>query len=105
MRVIKAALAALSFMLAGSASAAIVVNGDFEDVNSSTPGAGLANGRSLSTLATSGGGWDIYSALPGWTTVEGAGIEVQTNRTLRSIDAHSGQHYIELDSRKNSTMM
>ncbi|MEL7465066.1 MAG: VPLPA-CTERM sorting domain-containing protein [Pseudomonadota bacterium] len=95
-------------MFAGSASA-VVFNGDFEDVSSSNPGLGLVNKRPIDTLASGPGkSWDVYTSIPGWTTAAGAGIEVQTNRTLNSIDAHSGQHYIELDSHpspnSNSTM-
>lgn len=90
-------------------SANLVWNGDFENTSFSNPNTGLVNGNTLANLATGpGASWDVFETIPGWTTADGAGIEVQTNRTLRSIDAHSGQHYIELDSHprrtSNSTM-
>lgn len=93
-----------SVFVAGAASAAtIVFNGDFEDTASSVPGTGLVNGQAISNLATGpGASWDVFTKIPGWTTASGAGIEVQTNRTLSSIDAQSGQHYIELDSHPRS---
>lgn len=100
---------AIALGLLAAPAHAVVINGDFEDTSSSTPGAGLANGAQLSQLATGPGqSWDVFTSIPGWTTTAGAGIEVQTNRTLGSIDAHSGSHYIELDSHpkpnSNSTM-
>ena len=100
----KLCAAALICVLAVPASAAVVTNGDFEDTSSSTPGHGLVNGQELNSLNVGGGAtWDVYRSIPGWTTEAGAGIEVQTNRTLSSIDAHSGSHYIELDSHPRST--
>lgn len=94
--------------LTAPATAATLINGDFESVSNPSE-VGLVHGRQLSTLANTGSGWDVYDTLPGWeTTVNNnnamtAGIEIQTNRTLGSIDAHSGQHYVELDSHPNST--
>jgi len=86
-------------VLPASAEAVSIVNGDFEDVSSHSPGAGLANGAALPSLASGpGASWDVFTSIGGWTAVNGPGIEVQTNRTLGSIDAHSGEHYIELDS-------
>ena len=92
-----------SVFLVGAASAStLVVNGDFEDT--SLAGGGLVHGQELADLATGpGSSWDVYTTIPGWTTASGAGIEVQTNRTLTSIDAQSGQHYIELDSHPSPT--
>ncbi len=65
--------------------------GDFEDTTTLDP-TGLVKGNKLSNLATTGSSWDVFSEISGWKTTAGAGIEVQTNRTLGSIDAHSGQH-------------
>lgn len=94
-----------AFVVAGlfwalPASAVTVVNGDFEDVSSSAPGLGLANGNAIGALAGGSGkqSWDVYTKLPGWTTVFGPGIEVQTKNTVGQIDPHSGDYYIELDS-------
>lgn len=95
----------LTALFVGStASAATVTNGDFEtDFN----GAGQF-GSTFSGLGT-GRSWDVWQDIAGWTTTAGPGIEIQTNRTLSAIDAHSGQHYIELNSHggnggSNSTM-
>ncbi|WP_306141978.1 hypothetical protein [Roseibium sp. MMSF_3412] len=101
-----ASFASAALLVSGAASA-MIINGDFEDVTTMDP-TGLVNGNKLSNLATTGSSWDVFSEISGWKTTNGAGIEVQTNRTLGSIDAHSGQHYIELDSHpranSNSTM-
>lgn len=85
---------------AGPAAAVTVVNGDFEDVSGSTPGLGLANGNAIGSLAggSGKGSWDVYTSIPGWISVFGPGIEIQTDNTVGQIDAHSGQHYVELDS-------
>ncbi len=102
--------AALALAIVGSAAAAPVVNGSFEDTSSSNPAFGLVNGNSLGSLAggSGTGSWDVFTSIPGWTTTSGAGIEVQTNPTLGSINAQEGVHYVELDSHpsanSNSTM-
>lgn|GEM_PF-1218829 len=87
----------------GAAAATIVVNGSFE---AGVPGdpAGLDNGLHFAALPATGGGWDRWTALDGWTTVAGPGIEVQTDRTLPGIDAQDGQYYVELDSTANAAM-
>lgn len=106
-----AASAALALAIAGSAAAAPVMNGSFEDTSSSDPTDGLVNSNKLPDLAggTGTGSWDVFTSIPNWTTTSGAGIEVQTNATLGSIDARpGGEHYVELDSHpsanSNSTM-
>jgi hypothetical protein len=92
-------------VLAAPASAAtIVINGSFEDgVPGNTPG--LNNGATFANMPTSGPSWDRWTAINGWTTASGPGIEIQSNRTLGSIDAHSGSYYVELDSNGNSRMV
>lgn len=102
------AAAAMLVALAGVPAHAVVVNGNFEDT--SVGGTGLVNGKSLSGLASGpGASWDVYRAIAGWTTTAGSGIEVQSNRTLGTIDSHGGGSlYVELDShpgpRSNSSM-
>ncbi|MEL7525062.1 MAG: hypothetical protein AAFN16_04800 [Pseudomonadota bacterium] len=95
-----ASFASAVLLVAGSANA-MIINGDFEDVTTLDP-TGIVKGNQLSNLATTGSSWDVFTEISGWKTASGAGIEVQTNRTLGSIDAHSGQHYIELDSHPRS---
>jgi hypothetical protein len=77
--------AALTLASLGTAQAATVVNGSFEDHPA------VSN-------------WAVFDTIPGWTTTSGAGIEIQTNATLGTIDAHDGNSYVELDSHNNSSM-
>lgn len=103
---LKTMLTALTaaMLTAGAAQASIVQNGSFEQ-SPGTPGI-RNNGQIFENLNTGpGASWQIWNALPGWTTTAGDGIEIQSNRTLSFIDAQSGQHYVELDSNSNSTMM
>jgi len=97
-----AAGAVLAFAAAASASP-IVTNGGFE---SGVPGnkKGLQNGALFGDLNSSGPSWDRWLAINGWTRTYGTGIEVQSNRTLSTIDAQEGTHYVELDSNSNSGM-
>jgi hypothetical protein len=96
---------ALMAVVAVPASAAIVVNGGFED----DPGViGLQNGNTYAGMKTGSGkgSWDRFNSLPGlWTTTSGPGIEIQTKNTLPTIDPHGvSDYYVELDSNSNSAM-
>ena len=85
------AVAASLALTAGTASAAIVQNGSFED------NAGYNNGNT----------WGTYDSIPGWTAVPGQKIEIQDNNTISpspDIDAQDGDWYVELDSDFNSGM-
>lgn len=88
-----------------SASAATIVqNGSFE---SGIPGNALGKnfGSQFSNLNSGpGSSWDVWNSIDGWTRTTGSGIEIQSNRTLSTIDANSGNHYVELDSNNNSGM-
>lgn len=91
----------LALVLPGAAAAATVINGGFE------ADAGRAqDGQFFSTMAGSSGNnsWSVFSTLPGWTRVAGTGVEVQTARTLNTIDPHGGSHYVELDGNNNSAL-
>lgn len=94
-------------LVAGTAHANLLQNGDFE---LGPNGRGLVNGNDFDAMPGRAGSrsWDVWTSLPGWTTTGGAGIEVQTRRTVGGADAQSGAYYIELDShprgRSNSTM-
>ncbi|OSP54441.1 hypothetical protein [Pseudoruegeria sp. SK021] len=84
------------------ASAAVVENGSFEDTFSQT---GSNYGQRFDDLMSGpGSSWDVWSSIAGWTTDSGAGIEIQSNRTLTEVDAYDGNHYVELDSNSNSSM-
>ena len=86
--------------LAGPASAAVVVNGSFEQ----DPGTIGLYGNTFGSLATPGEpSWDIFTSLPGWTTKAGDGIEVQTAETI-PLAPQDGNHYIELDGNQNSSI-
>ncbi|MCX6595521.1 MAG: PEP-CTERM sorting domain-containing protein [Acidobacteria bacterium] len=94
----KKTLLLLSFLAAShSAMANLMTNGDFETVDNRL---GLVNNRPLNNLVPSR--WDVYQTLPGWTTLSGRGIEVQATGVV--VAAHSGKHYIELDSHPNSKL-
>lgn len=102
------AAAATAVLIAGSAQAGLIQNGDFE---LGPAGSGLINNNSFDAMSGQSGNrsWDVWTALPGWTTASGSGIEVQTRRTIGGADPQSGDHYVELDSHPktggNSTMM
>ncbi len=99
----KKALVALVAVIASasvSQAATLVQNGSFEV----SPGTKGLNGRAFDSLSIGGPGWDIFTALPGWSKVAGAGIEVQADRAVPQTDAQFGEHYVELDSNNNSTM-
>lgn len=95
-------------LIAGAAQANLIDNGDFE-LGPSTPG--LVNNNMFGDMAGRSGdrSWDVWTALPGWTTQSGNGIEVQTARTIGGADPQSGAHYVELDSHprqgSNTTMV
>ena len=99
-------LASLVAFCATSVSATTVMNGDFETVDGRTGiTGGNSDGDRLDSLAGKSGGasWDVYETLPGgWYSRDtgAAGIEIQTNNTVGGIKAHSGSHYVELDSEK-----
>lgn len=103
MKTVLSIATALMVATVGASSAATVMNGGFDEA----PGVKGHRGNTfedMPTAAHGGHSWDIWSSLPGWTTTRGAGIEVQSDRTLGGIDAHSGQYYVELDSHNNSSM-
>lgn len=73
-----------------SAAGDLIQNGSFEDVSAT---AGIQNQGANS--------WSVYTDIPGWTAVSGAGIEVRNN--VEGVAA-AGSSFIELDSHNNSTM-
>ena len=79
------AFAAGMAAVASSAGAVTVVNGDFENL-----GQGVLNGN----------GWNIFADVPGWTG--NPNVEIQSDRTLGSIDAQSGRNYAELDTNQDA---
>lgn len=82
-----AATAAVVTALAGAASGATVSNGSFEDIGSGT---------------LNGSGWNMFTSIPDWSA--GHRVEVQSNRTLRSIDAQEGSNYVELVTNRNDSL-
>lgn len=84
--VLRAALVAALVAGAGAAPAAtLVMNGSFEDI-----GSGSLNN----------GGWNHFSSVPGWTG--SPNVEIQSDKTLSSIDAQDGTHYAELDTNQDA---
>ena len=51
--------------------------------------------------AQASGTWKVYCALPGWTTVGGAGIELRNQLAGASFEGHN---FVELDSYDNSAI-
>ncbi|WP_375229866.1 VPLPA-CTERM sorting domain-containing protein [Roseobacter sp. S98] len=100
--------AAVTAMASAAGAATIVMNGDFETVDGRTGvTVGGSDGDALNSLNGSSGraSWDVYDSLPGgWANApqRGNGIEVHSDRTLRGVTAHSGSHYIELDSERGA---
>lgn len=81
---IKSVAAMLLAGAAGIANANLLTNGDFE-----------------ANVGLTGSSWGVYSSIPGWTTLNGSGIEVERNTV---VTAQSGSQYVELDSYNNSAM-
>ena len=94
-------------MGASQAEANLITNGSFEEC------VGQACGAAYTTLTGTAGGtlqlldgndWGVYASIPGWTTTNGAGIEIQRGTVVAAKDGFS---YVELDSHggaTNSTM-
>lgn len=80
----------------------ILQNGSFEDSTGNNKG--LVNHVTYGQLLTSSSNWDMWKTVDKWKNVSGPGVEVQTNRTLSTIDAQDGNYYIELDSTANSSI-
>lgn len=74
----------LALGITTQANANLIVNGSFEDTTG--------------TMTLDRNSWMIFDNITGWDTVSGPGIEIQTNRTLRRINAQDGYNYVELDS-------
>lgn len=84
--IIKTAFAAIvAVTIAGSAGAATIQNGSFEDVTG---------------LTFNGQGWNHFASVPGWTGAPN--VEIQSNNTLGSIDAQDGIRYAELDTNQDA---
>lgn len=106
-----AVVAALLLTLSSLGYANLFTNGDFEMVDgrlnvtgypSPGPFSGPPQPRPLDQLPTLGFA-GIYSSLPAWQVVAGAGVEVQVEQVL-GITPHSGLYYIELDSHPHPTL-
>ncbi len=87
----------------GTASAAIVSNGGFEDLTgaqTSTSGNGSGTPTQAELLVNDliTGNWGVFGSIPDWTSTSGTGIEVQTAPTLTNVNPRTGSFYVELDS-------
>lgn len=77
----------------------LITNGSFEITAPTDPATGLINKATYANMPTSGASWDVFNALPGWTSgANDAGIEVQTARTGVPVDPYDGKYHVELDS-------
>ena len=77
--------AAVAAVIASGATASTLQNGSFEDIGSGTLNAS---------------GWNIFGTVPGWTG--DPNVEIQSDATLGSIDAHDGEYYAELDTNQDA---
>ena len=82
-KLLLAAVLAASVGAAHAGTTNLVVDGSFED------------------QLQAAGSWTVYSAINGWTTVGGSGIEVRNQVAGNAFD---GANYVELDSTSNSAM-
>jgi hypothetical protein len=100
-----ATLAALAVQVAPAVAATVTLkNYSFEE-DATGPNQGQVTGVRFGDLTTSPtASWNIYSGLKDWSTTSGTGVEVQTNRTLSTIDAQNGQYYVELDGTRNAAI-
>lgn len=58
----------------------------------------LINGGFESDVGLTGGQWSVYpSGIPGWSVIDGAGIEIQ-NGNIGGTTAYEGNQKVELDS-------
>ncbi len=80
------ALAATMTLASPLYAAPIVTNGSFD--------AAIPAGA---TIVSQGNGFQVYDFITGWTTVSGAGIELQQSNAI-PFTPHSGANYVELDS-------
>ncbi len=102
MRLALAALALAGLAAAAPAGAVTVLNSSFEP-GTTGAAAGLTNGLTFGQLDTTAPGWDVYTGVPGWTTVAGNRIEVHSNNSA-AINAQNGSHFISLDGGANSAI-
>ena len=104
MRRVFASVLALVLAAGAAQASTIVINGGFEmDAGPGKTRNNLSKDVVFSNMPTHGPSWGIWDSIPGWSSKD-AGVEIQTNRTLRQIDAHSGEYYTELDTYRNSTI-
>ncbi len=107
LKFVKSVVLSLS-VLATAANANLIVNGSFEqlDVNqlnvaadANYPVGTTPLPLNLAQIGTLGNGeeWGVFEQLPGWNTINTAGVEVQYNGT-GSRNAADGSLYLELDT-------
>lgn len=79
------------------ANASLITNGSFEQVTfaDNSTSRGLVGNFDLQEFANKRRAWNVFFNLPGWTTSDGSGIELQKNIVTSS---QNGQHHVELDS-------
>jgi hypothetical protein len=82
--------------------ASLINNGSFEEVTLSgtSTSKGVVFGKELHSFNNRNSAWDVFSALPGWKTSYGNGIELQKNVVTKSQD---GLYHVELDSHKRGS--
>lgn len=87
----------LFVLVVSSQSEAILLNGDFDNLDSNSQGNIFNHKQSEMT----NGQWDVYDNITGWEAGNStSGIEIQYNSV---VSAHSGNFYVELDSHGGAT--
>ncbi|MES2580737.1 MAG: hypothetical protein V4552_09340 [Pseudomonadota bacterium] len=66
-----------------------------------TANANLIQNGSFEETTQANGTWSVYNSINGWSTTNGAGIEIRNN--VEGI-ASNGVNFVELDSHNNSAM-
>jgi len=87
-KAVKVILSALALTFSANAGALnFVTNGSFESPDISVDPIGCI---------ICSGSWAVFDSIPGWDTLNGAGIEIQESGTV--VNAQHGDQYVELDS-------
>ncbi len=96
------ALAAGLLSVSTLSNASLIINGSFEQLTfgDQSSSIGAVHNTELQSFNSKKRGWDVFSSLPGWTTISGSGIELQKNVVTKS---QQGTNHVELDSHRRGT--
>jgi len=97
----KTFFSAFFLILSSAANATLITNGSFEQLSFTdhSESVGQVFNTNLQAYEQKSRVWDVFYALPGWSTILGHGMELQKNVVTHSQD---GLHHLELDSHPRS---